>query len=123
MRPEILSILNAAGCSFYHTGSRAICSPAPMDTDDDWLVLCKNISHLVDTVQMLDNSGWVRGGSEVPESEFIAFRKEEVNLIVTNSTWFYDKYREATVLSKKLNLLNKEDRIAVFSTLLNRKPN
>lgn len=118
--PAIVQELYNMGGNYFRFGSREVCNPAPMDTDEDWAILLPNIPVLVDAVNMLDERGWERGGSEVPETEFLSFRKGDLNLVLTNSLRFYNKYQVATELCKDLNLLNKPDRINVFNKILNR---
>lgn len=94
-------------------GSRATCDPAPENTDIDYLVLVKKRTCPV---------GWEldTGGVhyEPSEGEFNSWRKGNVNLIVTDSYFFYDKFVVATKLAKRFNLLDKRDRIALFQGVL-----
>jgi len=49
---------------------------------------------------------------------FSSYVKKEVNLIVTEDPKFFDKFMAATSVAKRLNLLSKEDRIALFQAVL-----
>lgn len=44
--------------------------------------------------------------------------KGDVNLIVTQDNKFYDRFMAATSVAKRLNLLDKADRIALFQAVL-----
>jgi len=115
------------------TGSREICNPAPTDTDEDWLVLINpedeehfmgwfEIGNRDDGAHIDDmNQWWELGGSHVVgrESEFKSFRKGEFNIIMTSDPLFYKYFEAATSVAKKLNLLNKDDRIMLFNAVMN----
>lgn len=45
---------------------------------------------------------------------FHSWRKDQLNLIVTGSTEYFENFKKATNLATRLNLLNKPDRIALF---------
>lgn len=103
--------------SWHPTGSRFICDPPPMDTDEDTMILVEE-GALEYAVNDLKNQSWEMGGSEVPgnPSRWISFRKDFYNFIVTDSKTFYDQMVAATMEAKRLNLLKKEDRVALFRT-------
>lgn len=120
-----------------HTGSREICSPAPTDTDDDYILLCEP-EYLKELEIQLTKNKWVRGGSmhndlsdspyegaEVDRtSVFSSWKKQDgwneskLNFIVTISPEFYQNFVLATRLAKKLNLLKKEDRVTLFNSIV-----
>lgn len=98
------------GTLWYATGSRVICDPPPDDTDYDVVVL---------KVAPIDLTGWTcesACGEYVPQ--FVSYRRGKVNLIVTDDAEFYDRFVAATRVAKRLNLLKKEDRIALFQAVL-----
>lgn len=108
-------------------GSRVTCKPAPTDTDEDWLCLvpvdAESGSNFGDVLGAL---GWHLGGSEPtdaahvlpPSARFWSYTHGEVNIIVTQSAEFFARFMAATAVSKRLNLLNKDDRIALFQAVL-----
>ncbi len=110
---------------FEACGSRITCNPPPMDTDRDWIVLVK--AELWDEFcnTLLDNT-WELGGSSIPneintlspECRFNSFTLGIDNIISTQSPEFYRKFVAATSVAKTLNLLNKDDRIALFQAVL-----
>jgi len=108
-------------------GSRVTCSPPPLDTDEDFLILVKSGEKFEKEVADLY---YIKGGSDIPhednilssEDRFMSFVKVIdgvcVNLIVTESLIFFDRFMIATHVSTKLNLMNKEQRIMLFQAIL-----
>ncbi len=115
-----------------HTGSRVICDPAPTDTDDDYIILVKP-ELMEDFETRLYVDGWLLGGSAIKDLRpnlyedgadtinrsglFISFKRGDVNFICTVSRDYFTNFTLATALSKRLNLLKKEDRVTVFEAL------
>lgn len=106
-------------------GSRITCTPPPINTDRDWLVLIA-FEQLGDFIESLAKDGWVIGGSSIPsdkntipaEERFVSLTKGVDNLIITSGESFFNKFMAATACSKRLNLLSKDDRIALFQAVL-----
>jgi hypothetical protein len=105
-------------------GSRVICNPPPTDTDADYLCLVA-LGGAWDAEMALYSAGYERGGSEDPltwqlgpEREFTSYRKGEINLIVTDSPEYFRRFLTATVVATRLNLLKKDDRIALHRAVL-----
>lgn len=106
-------------------GSRVTCDPAPTDTDQDWLlyVEAKDYRPLLG---FLLASKWEPGGSLVPVDEsyrppnerFNSFKLGVDNAIVTDSMEFHKRFLAASSIAKRLNLLEKADRIALFQAVL-----
>lgn len=48
---------------------------------------------------------------------FRSWKKDDLNLILTCSTEYYDNFYKATKLASRLNLLDKSDRIALFEAV------
>lgn len=104
-------------------GSRITCSPAPVDTDEDWLVLIKGEgSHVSEVTNLLYAAGFREEGSPElymgMEDSFVSWRLGDINVIVTHSGPFYSKFMVATELAKQFNLLDKRDRILLFQGVL-----
>ncbi len=109
-------------------GSRATCNPPPTKTDRDYLILLHTEFSMADFARQLkadgfslDKGGTYMGPESVPngqESQFYSFRKGDLNLIVTRSYIFHNKFLKATTLAKQFNLLKKVDRIALFQYVL-----
>lgn len=110
---------------FEPVGSRITCNPAPTDTDEDFLLLAKPGDFAL-LVGILMDEGWELGGSEIPneynsiepESRFQSFTYGDKNLIITESNVFFRRFMAATSVCKRLNLMEKTDRIALFQAVL-----
>jgi len=104
-------------CTISATGSREICTPPPTDTDQDYLIYVApdDIDKLLAEVDAL---GFTRESEFYIGTEFLSYRKEDINLIVTDSKQFHQKFKLATYLAKRFNLLEKTDRISLFTAVL-----
>lgn len=106
-------------------GSRVTCNPAPTNTDQDWLVLVDPEKYDAFAVALLAD-GWQVGGSMVPNDantlpeaqRFNSFVKGVDNVIVTASPEFHMRFLAASSVAKRLNLLGKSDRVALFQAVL-----
>lgn len=107
-------------CLLSKTGSRVICNPAPEDTDIDYLAYVpEHKQHKF--LCMLCENDFVVGGDDSScddEEEFQSFKRGNLNIILTFNEAFYRKFKLATKVAKKLNLLKKEDRIMLFQAIL-----
>lgn len=112
-------------------GSRVTCNPAPVDTDADFLIHLAEKEFEGNSIQLfreeLEHWGWEIGGSMPldadhgnypPETKFTSFTRGEINLIVTENALFFQRFMASTAVCKRLNLLEKADRIAVFQAVL-----
>jgi hypothetical protein len=112
-------------CDVEPCGSRVTCSPAPTDTDADYLVYVRSHREqdVADVVDILASAGFEwEGASEHYQclcgNSFMSWRRDNVNLIVSSSPTFALRHRAATALCKALNLMSKPHRIAVFQAVL-----
>ena len=96
-------------------GSRITCVPAPKNTDEDYLVLTRTRVSIVSKGWKLDNCGHYYA---LNEGLFDSWRYGQLNVILTDSREFYDKFLLSTKLAKKFNLLEKQDRISLFQAVL-----
>lgn len=113
-------------------GSRITCVPAPTDTDQDYLVLCKSEDTFEETVNTLKwdmfeicgDGDYVVPANEdeeirgQPSYSFQSLRKGDVNYIITESSAFFEDFMRATVIAKQHNLLRKLERVALFQWVL-----
>lgn len=96
-------------------GSRFTCDPAPTDTDDDTLVLVKEFPNPVRMKEL----GWEMDGAEkYGDSYFQSYRREFKNLIMVENRSLYIRGVAAALVCKQLNLLNKDERIAVHAVVM-----
>lgn len=123
--PDALDDLRTKCLMIEPVGSRVTCNPPPMDTDQDFLVLV-SASAFSDFDQYLCSYGYEFGGSRIhaggclvgDESSFQSYTLGDVNLIVTSSDIFFNRFMAATSVAKRFNLLDKSDRIALFQAVL-----
>lgn len=99
-----------------------MCSPAPTDTDNDTVILAEDIGLAATS---LFKDGWEYGGSYVVGDYWFSYKKSIngiiENFIVTQDSVQFAKWKKATELCKTLNLLNKNDRVAVFKAIVDDK--
>lgn len=106
-------------------GSRVTCDPPPTDTDEDYLVLTKDKGA---TIAALKSIGFEYSAdpeklkkyeqmNETAAWSFTSLWFGDVNYIITDSQFFFERFLTATHVCKKLNLLKKEDRIMVFEAV------
>ena len=104
-------------------GSRVTCNPAPTDTDQDVLILVADADafrqHVYESDYLMDGSFVLDAESPLDGYDrFSSYSKGDINLIVTQDNKFYDRFMAATSVAKRLNLLDKADRIALFQAVL-----
>lgn len=113
--------LRAKGCKIEPCGSRVTCNPAPTDTDQDYLVEVPSQRDCVSWVEdTLSGAAFRLEGTQLYQeaSGFQSWRREDVNLIVTASADFARRHRSATHVCTRLNIMNKDARIALFQAVL-----
>ena len=123
-RPEIeVRRMIDTYCKPVRAGSRITCNPPPDDTDEDWIIWIERPIQEVD--KRLIGLGFELGGSIIrntekdwKESTFFSYTKGDLNLIITPSEEFFDKFLEATKLAKQINIIRKENRIKLFQCIL-----
>lgn len=120
MEDLVLIQLSEAGCMVEPCGSRITCDPAPTDTDADFLVEFpkRDFEKVIDII--MENGFHPEGTEHYRDTiqNFQSWRLGTVNLLITDKPEWASKHRVATALCKRLNLLNKEDRIALFQAVL-----
>jgi hypothetical protein len=120
-----LGITYDIGCiSATMIGSKYICNPPVYDTDEDWLILVKNI--ILAEKQLRHNSHrlWAMCDDYGFNRPWMALRStsgENRNIILVECPLVYLRWRAATELAKKLNLTSKADRIALHDLLMSDK--
>jgi len=114
-------VLNHIFDKWHPTGSHYICNPPVTDTDIDFICFTNDIGQ---TLEMLVNGGWNHTNLDDVdkyrgmEKEFLTFRRDNYNLIVTEIKSFYDSFVYATEEAKKQNILDKQKRIHLFRYFL-----
>jgi hypothetical protein len=107
-------------------GSRVTCNPPPVDTDQDVLVFIdsENADYFVSKMKNAGfnvelGEGYAEDAlNSGEEDRFQSYRLGDVNLIVTVDERFYTRFSAATSMAKRANLMQKEERIALFQAVL-----
>ena len=113
---------------WFASGSRVICDPAPLDTDEDFVIYTPNLKTL--RVQ-LEALGYTYSCKDVEKyklnktdpfhmyNQFDAYRHpdNDHNLIVLSRDLDYIKWKVATLVAKELNLTDKKERIMLFRAI------
>jgi hypothetical protein len=115
-RDEVIALLTQHSQKFAATGSRVICDPPPMGTDEDYVCLAHPSTEGVLVTAGFEMSIDPEKYEDLPD--FIPYRCGEFNVIVTEDPQFYALFVEATEEAKRLNLTDKSDRIALFQRVL-----
>ena len=117
---ELRRILSISAHQLLPAGSQYTCNPPPPieGSDEDWLVHVWS-----DPTEALLAHGFTQLGQ--PEfytgndnGGFKSWRRGHINLIITPEAEFFDRFKTATYLAKRYNLLEKQDRIALFQVIL-----
>ena len=91
-----------------------------MNTDIDFVIYTEekyNLHvHLVNTEDFKSTSPDEGYGENY--RPITTYRKGNFNLIVTDDSSFFDKFKIATEVAKKLNLKEKEQRVALFQYIV-----
>lgn len=119
-RPDIIEELIRLGCAIEPCGWLVTGYPVPTDTDADYSVWLISSAQPERVFETLDQAGFQNESDEYkgPASAFSSWCKGEVNLIVTGDGEFVKRHHAATDVCKRLNLLDKSDRMAVFRAVL-----
>lgn len=96
-------------------GSRITCDPIPPDSDEDFLVLT---SQLMAILHVFDSHGFDQDGSRIDGGDFKSYSRGDLNIITTTDDVFFQNFMAASSVAKRLNLLDKADRIALFRAVL-----
>ena len=104
----------------YRTGSSYTCNPPVLTTDVDYLVLIREgMLDKADAFLKEQGFDWCGVAYNVDAESGVtykwnAFRKGDLNLIVQASLTLYMRSVAATELARRMNLMDKQDRIALF---------
>ena len=125
MSNSVPNYVRAEALEVAPVGSRVTCTPAPMDTDEDFLVLLPErgastvLGLLIDDGYVIDGSAITDGVNRRPLEEiFQSYSRRHVNLIVTRNRTFFQRFMAATDIAKRFNIMQKTDRIALFQAVL-----
>lgn len=104
-------------CAYAPTGSRRICTPPVMDTDDDWIVyIPMDLSG--EAADFLDQAGAQCNDSQMSYNDGVSYRYGEVNLILLWDYQLFHRWVSATYWAAKFNLTDKRDRKDFFQSIV-----
>ena len=109
----------------FPTGSSYICNPPVTNTDVDEMFL---VDDLQEVNFQLTGLGWKKCDLDDDEkysdkpSHWAAYRKENMKALLTTNLKYFMDFFKATEEAKHLNLLNREDRVALFQKILGEEP-
>lgn len=119
MMPDAVELLVASGAKATMCGSRVTCNPPPEDTDEDWLVEMPWHTARLTIVSTLCDAGWeLETDDHYKDAQFLSFRRDNVNILLTWDEEFARRHHAATRVCKELNLMEKNQRISLFQAVL-----
>lgn len=119
VRPRLMKLkAQLPECQIHPAGSRYVCSPPVYGTDIDFLIYAP-----LDVGPKLEFLGFKKSmfteyfKSPNQIDDFWAWRRRNVNLIVSSSLKYAETFHTATHICKSRNLKYKEHRVAVHEAL------
>lgn len=106
---------------YFPTGSRIICDPPVLDTDIDYVILVENKNKFEKEIFQIgfrDSSHNTLCNYLNIKSEFNSYKRDQINLIITESESFYNKFFTFTNEARLRNLTKKSDRVALCKSFL-----
>lgn len=101
---------------WYPTGSNWICEPKPEDSDYDYILFCESQEllekHLIKEGFHCETDG------DYDAIEFYSWRNGKFNALVCVKFQFFIKWQLATQVARRLNILDRDDRVALFQVVL-----
>ncbi len=97
------------------TGSSYICNPPITNTDIDFVIYSQDWDKLHD---WCEKNAFKTNFEDYELEEFRSYKRGIINLIVTFDATFYKRFVKATEVAKKLNLLDKQQRIDLFDFVM-----
>ena len=110
--PEYVCKLMAASNAVLLTGSKYIC-PSQEHNDIDIMLLVDDIEQFEQQHQLGDKCG-----DSYPDDDMVSFRYGVYNILLTDESGYFRKWKLATEIATKLNLIRKEDRKYLFQELV-----
>ncbi len=106
------------GARVHPAGSRYVCSPPRMFTDIDFLIYASDVDDVLNAAGYT-KSEFTRYFSFTTQDpdQFAAWRKGNINLIVTSDLHYAETFHTATHICKLHNIRRKDDRVIVHEAL------
>lgn len=123
---EIFKNIPCEDCQ--ETGSKYICNPPVLNTDEDWIFDCSAEGQMEAADKFLKIHDFFMCDMAEDEyddirANFTPYRLGYMNFILCNNKSFYKKFVFATELAADMNLLDKDNRIRLFQAILYNKIN
>lgn len=99
------------------TGSRVICNPPVLNTDNDWLVYVP-ASLRYNAINFLEDNGATHSEEQDSYPDGVCFRYGDINPILIWDYKIFYRWVATTYWAAKLNLQDKELRTSVFAALV-----
>ena len=99
------------------TGSKYICNPPVMNTDEDYFIWGFKYEEIINYLVSVGYEPCCE--QHYTDTKFTALRKGSLNLIIVHDKSEYEKCVMATNLAKRFNLVNKQDRVDLFELVRN----
>lgn len=99
------------------TGSRVICNPPILTTDEDWLVYVPE--GLQDkATKFLEDAGATHSLEQEVYPDGVCYRYGDLNPVLIWDWSIYYRWVATTYYASKLNLMSKDERTRMFSALV-----
>lgn len=115
--PDLVKYLIPMCEEGFPTGSRTVCTPPVMDTDIDYVVLPKNFSLFLKAANTYGYSRktWHDG---CDKEKYVSLYNGDINLIVIRYRDRFNRFRLATKVACRLNILDRDDRHYLFNSII-----
>ena len=108
-------------------GSWVMCNPAPIDADEDWLVLVKP-EYAPELKKLLEKRNFYPLGAPYSDANMLVYRRvtrlvhrKQIDIAVFDNKILYALNKLATEICAEMNLLDRAARVAVFDSVVRGK--
>ena len=108
-------------------GSWVMCNPAPIDADEDWLVLVKP-GYAPELKKLLEKRNFYPLGAPYSDANMLVYRRvtrlvhrKQIDIAVFDNKILYTLNKLATEICAEMNLLDRAARVAVFDSVVRGK--
>lgn len=104
----------AAAIDVLPTGSKFIC-PSVTNNDIDIML------YVDDIINFYEKHKLVPSNQSYGDDKMLACREGIYNILLTENQDYFNKWKFATKLATGLNLVNKQDRVFLFSSIIDKE--
>ncbi|HVB29542.1 MAG TPA: hypothetical protein VNG91_07020 [Terriglobia bacterium] len=108
-------------------GSWVMCNPAPIDADEDWLVLVKP-GYAPELKKLLEKRNFYPLGAPYSDANMLVYRRvawlvhrKQIDIAVFDNKILYALNKLAAEICTEMNLLDRAARVAVFDSVVRGK--